>query len=468
VLQGEEEPILFLPSNEEEVHNLIAARNFLGLRRKLRDFQPPDLALLISHVPIEEQVVVFRLLPYQIAADTFEYLEIESQKSLLRAMGQEDVVKILNEMSADDRTAMLEELPSSAVTQLLRLLTPEERKIAQALLNYPENSVGRLMTPDFLLIQDDWTVQQVLDHIRAEGQSCETLNVLYVVDSKRKLIDDVRIREFLLRPLDAKVSDIRDKNFVALHVSDDQEHAVSIFRKYDRNVLPVVDTGGVLVGIVTIDDILDVEEEETTEDIQKLGAVEALDQSYMSIPLLVMTRKRATWLVVLFLGEMLTASAMSFFEDEIAKAVVLALFVPLIISSGGNAGSQATTLMIRALALGEVSISNWWQIMRREIVAGLILGLLLGSIGFLRIVIWSSFTPIYGPHWFLIGVTVGLALVGVVLWGSLAGSMLPLILKRLRLDPATSSAPFVATLVDVTGLVLYFTIALILLKGTLL
>ena len=336
------------------------------------------------------------------------------------------------------------------------------------MLEYAEDTVGRLMTPDYVSVGKDWTVKRVLEHVRTHGKDSETLNVLYVVDGDHKLIDDIRIREFLLAPLHTNVRDIMDSQFVALRATDDKKTAVDVFRKYDRTALPVVDGRGVLVGIVTIDDVLDVAEEEATREIQRFGGLEALDESYTNTPLLAMVRKRATWLVVLFLGEMLTATAMGYFEGEIEKAVVLALFVPLIISSGGNSGSQAATLIIRALALGEVRLRDWWMVMRREILSGLMLGGLLGTIGFLRIAIWSAFSDIYGPHWALIGLTVGLSLVGIVLWGTLAGSMLPFLLKRLGLDPATSSAPFVATLVDVTGLVIYFTVALVVLRGTLL
>ena len=259
-----------------------------------------------------------------------------------------------------------------------------------------------------------------------------------------------------------------DRRFVALKATDDQETAVRVFRAEDRSALPVTDTAGVLIGIVTVDDVLDVAEQEATEDIQRLGGSEALDEPYMEIAFRKMVQKRAGWLTALFLGEMLTATAMGFFEKEIAKAVVLALFVPLIISSGGNSGSQASTLVIRALALGDVALRDWWRVMRREVFSGLGLGLILGSIGFLRITIWSAFSSIYGPHWMLVALTVSLSLVGIVLWGTLAGSMLPFLLRRLGFDPATSSAPFVATLVDVTGLVIYFSVAVVLLRGTLL
>ncbi|MEY2562917.1 MAG: magnesium transporter [Verrucomicrobiota bacterium] len=453
---------------QPEIRSLIDARNFAALRELFSEWPPADIAEVITDFSEDEQVVVFRVLPHNLAADVFEYLEVEAQQKLLRAMAHEQVVGILNEMSPDDRTALLEELPSAAARQLIRLLTPEERNIAQALLGYPEGSVGRLMTPDLIAVDAGWSVQEVLEYVRENGQDSETLNVIYVVDDRGKLLDDIRIREFLLKPLDTKVSDLMDENFVSLTVTDLQEDALNIFRKYDRTALPVVDSGGVLVGLVTIDDMLDVAEEEATEDIQKFGGMEAVDEPYMRIPLLKMVRKRAGWLVVLFLGEMLTASAMSFYEGAIAKAVVLALFLPLIISSGGNSGSQASMLIIRAMALGEVTLRDWFHVMRKEIISGLMLGLILGAIGFLRVAIWSQFSNIYGPQWPLVAMTVGFALVGVVLWGSLSGSMLPFILRRLGADPATSSAPFVATLVDVTGLVIYFSIALLIMRGAML
>jgi magnesium transporter len=453
---------------EPEIRSMIEARDFAALREVFREWPPADLAEVILDLPEDEQVIVFRVLPAALAADVFEYIGIEEQQQLLRAMAHEQVVAILNEMSPDDRTALLEELPSAAARQLIRLLTPEERHVATALLGYPEDSVGRLMTPDFIAAKEDWTVQHVLDYVREYGRDRETLNFVYVVDDRGKLIDDVRMREFLLRPLTTKVSEIRDQTFVALNATDSQQDALNVFRKYDRAALPVVDSNGVLVGIVTSDDMLDVAEEEATEDIQKLGGSEALDAPYLTIRFPHMIRKRAPWLVILFLSEMLTATAMGFFSDEIAKAVVLALFVPLIISSGGNSGSQATTIVIRAMALGEVMLRDWWKVMRREVFSGLTLGVILGTIGFLRIAAWSQLFHLYGPHWPLIGLTIFFSLIGVVMWGTFSGSMLPFALRRVGLDPATASAPFVATLVDVTGLIIYFTVALLILRGTLL
>jgi magnesium transporter len=459
---------------EPEIRSIIEARDFGALREVFREWPPADVAEVILDLPENDQVIIFRVLPHALAADVFEYLDFDAQQQLLRAMAHEQVVAILNEMSPDDRTALLEEMPSAAARQLIRLLTPEERRVATALLGYPENSVGRLMTPDFIAVKEDWTVQQVLDYVREHGQDSETLNVIYVVDDRGKLIDDIRMREFLLKPVTSSVRDLMQKTFVALNVTDSQQDALNVFRKYDRTALPVVDSSDVLVGIITIDDMLDVAEQEATEDIQKFGGMEALEEPYMRIPLWRMVRKRAGWLVILFLGEMLTATAMASYQEELAKALVLALFLPLIVSSGGNSGSQASTLMIRAMALGEVSLRDWWRVMSREVQAGLSLGAILGTIGVLRVSAWAIIgeqyfhRQPYGPHWPLVAFTVGIALVGVVLWGTLSGSMLPFLLRRVGADPATSSAPFVATLVDVTGLIIYFSIALVIMRGVML
>src|SRR4030081_1182365 len=454
---------------QPEIRSLIDGRDFGALREIFREWPPADVAEVILDMPEDEQVIIFRVLPNTLAADVFEYLDVEAQQQLLRAMAHEQVVGILNEMSPDDRTALLEEMPSAAARQLIKLLTPDERRVAQALLGYPEGSVGRLMTPDFIAVHDDWTVKEGLDHVREYGRDSETLNIIYVVDERGKLIDDLRMREFLLRPFEAKVSDFRDRLFVALKVNDSQEEALNAFRKYDRVALPVVDSNGVLVGIVTSDDMLDGAEEEATEDIQKLGGLEALDEPYTTIPFVRMVKKRATWLILLFLGEMLTATAMQGYNSETEKAAILAMFLPLIISSGGNSGSQATTLVIRAMALGELGLRDWFGVVRKELLSGGALGLSLGAIGFLRISAWQELHFFnYGPHHWLIAMTVAVALVGVVLWGTISGAMLPFLLRRCGLDPATSSAPFVATLVDVTGLVIYFNVALFILRGTLL
>ncbi|MGY2134644.1 magnesium transporter [Hymenobacter sp. HD11105] len=453
----------------DQITSLIQEGEFFKLKELLKKFEPAEVVELIEEEEEREQLIIFRLLPLQLATQVFEYLDIDVQRHFLANLSQDKISDILNEMSPDDRTALLEFLPDDFVKELIQTLSEPERKVTLELLGYPEYSVGRLMTPDYIAIRESWTVQQVLDYIRRHGGQSETLSVLYVTDERGVLIDDIRIREFLLADPSKRVSELMDRRFVHLQAMQDQEEAIEVFRKNDRVALPVVNDDGVLFGIVTIDDILDIREEEDTEDIQKLGGSQALDEPYLSIPLIGMVRKRAGWLVILLIGEMFTATAMGFFEEEIAKAVVLALFIPLIISAGGNAGSQATSLIIRAMSLGELSISEWWRVMRRELATGLMLGGILGLVGLLRILLWSRLYPAeYGEYYWQIGFTVGFSLVGIVLWGSLCGSMLPLLLKRLGADPATSSAPFVATLVDVTGLVIYFSFALLFLSGTLL
>lgn len=456
------------PQTLETITTLLQEGEFFKLKQVLRDFQPSELVALIEEEEEREQLIIFRLLPLKRATEVFEYLDLEIQRHFLDNLAQDKMADILNEMSPDDRTALLEFLPANFVAELIQSLSEPERKITLQLLGYPEYSVGRLMTPNYIAIRENWTVQQVLDHVRQHGGQSETLSVLYVTDVHGVLLDDIRIREFLLSAPTARVRDLMDRRYVQLTAHQDQEEAIDIFRRNDRIALPVVSDQGILLGIVTLDDILTIREQEDTEDIQKLGGSEALDEPYLDTPLRHMVQKRAGWLVVLFLGELLTASAMQFFEDELQRAIVLVQFIPLIISSGGNSGSQATSLIIRAMALGEFTLSEWWRVLRREIASGLALGLILGVVGFLRITVWQQFSHVYGEHWLLVALTVGVALVGIVLWGSLAGSMLPLILKRLGMDPATSSAPFVATLVDVTGLLIYFSVALLLLRGTLL
>ncbi|MBS1768734.1 MAG: magnesium transporter [Acidobacteria bacterium] len=455
-------------TTQERSENAIATRNFAELRNSLEHLPAFEIGAIMCEMPAQNRVLAFRVLPRELAADAFEYLPFDIQQELLRSLGQEEVAAILDEMAPDDRTVLLDELPGTVTNQLLNLLNPQERRIAVQLLGYEEDTIGRLMTPDYVRLRSEWTVQRALEHIRRYGHDSETLNLVYVVDDNEKLIDDIRIRKLLLAQPTTMVADLLEDTAISLKATDDQETAVEAMRRSDLTALPVTDSDGVLIGIVTIDDILDVAQAEATEDIQKFGGMEALDEPYLKIAFFRMVRKRAGWLVVLFLGEMLTATAMGFFEKEIEKAVVLALFVPLIISSGGNSGSQAATLVIRAMALTEVTLRDWWRVMRREVFTGLALGSILGSIGFIRIALWSMFSNMYGEHWFLVALTVGISLVGIVLWGTLSGSMLPFVLRRVGLDPATSSAPFVATLVDVTGLIIYFGVALVILEGTLL
>lgn len=402
------------------------------------------------------------------AVKTMKFLDIKLQKKLIHTLPSNNVATLIQNMHFDDRTALLSELTSESVKKLVLFLPHEDRIETLALLGYQEDSVGRLMNPDYIEVKSHYTVQDALNKIRRLGRTIENINFIYIIDENEKLIDDINLKELLITSPDTKISALMDTKYLALHVNDDQETAASVFRKNNRAVLPVTDDNGVLLGIVTIDDILRVESEEATEDIQKIGGTEALDEPYMNTPFFDLIKKRAPWLVILFIGEMLTASAMAFFEDEIAKAIVLVLFIPLIISSGGNSGSQASTLIIRAMALGEITFEDWWRVMRREIMSGIVLGSILGFIGFLRIIIWNAVNPIYGEHYILVGITVGVTLIFIVLWGTLCGAMLPIVIKKLGFDPATSSAPFVATLVDVTGLVIYFIVASLLLSGSLL
>ncbi len=451
-----------------ELAELIRQRNFNQLREILCGFPAPDVAEIFYDLDPGDEAVLLRLLPRELAAEVFDYLPLDNQEKMLHALGSEEVAAILNDLPPDDRTRLLEELPAAATQKLLASLKPEERKIATELLGYPKNSVGRRMTPGYVAIQQNWTVAEVLAHLRTQAHRRDAMNQLYVVDGKGRLVDFVRLRNLVVAPIQMSVLELLENQQIFLRAADDQETAVAAFKKYDVTILPVVDSKDVLVGVVTVDDVLDVAEREATEDIQKLGGMEALDAPYLKIGLFSMIKKRAGWLAVLFVGEMLTATAMGHFEDEIAKAVVLALFVPLIISSGGNAGSQATSLIIRALAVRDISLKDWWHVMRREIFAGFALGCVLACIALARILLWPHKEKVYTEHYALVAATVACSLIGVVLFGSVAGSMLPFILRRLGFDPAAASAPFVATLVDVTGLVIYFTIAYQILHGTLL
>ena len=432
-------------------------------------FNPADIAERLSELHADERLLAFLKVPKEYKAEVFSHLDPSFQEETIRRIGSEEVSEILNAMTPDDRTALFEDFPDELIKYSINHLNHQERRIALKLLGYDVNSIARLMTPYYIQIRKEWSVKRCLEQIKRVGKKVETMNHLYVVDEKNRLIDDLTIGSLLLADEDTLVSELTDNQFVAITTTTSKEDAVTYFEKYDRSALPIVTEAGVLVGIVTIDDILDQIEQQNTEDIQKFGGMEALDVSYTQTSIFEMVKKRGFWLIVLFFSEMLTASAMGHFEDEIAKAVVLALFVPLIISSGGNTGSQAATLIIRAMALQEVGLKDWWYVMKKEIITGTLLGTILGAIGFLRIGIWHSIGLIdYGPHWLFVGFSIGVSLILVVLWGTISGSMVPFILKRMNLDPATSSAPFVATLVDVTGLIIYFSVAGLLLSGKLL
>lgn len=450
---------------------LIDRKSWKIVKQELGDLEPFRIAGMIGELPKQDRTVLFRLLPREAAKEVFKHLTHDEQEEIINGLAAHvgRVTGLLNDLDPDDRTAFFEELPGSVSQRLVQMLSAGEREIATRLLGYPKDSIGRLMTPEYVAVRPCFTVAQALEHIRRFGRDSETLNVIYIVDDDWRLIDDLRIREIILARPAQTIAELSDSRFVALNAYEDQEEAGRVFRDLDRVALPVTDSDGTLLGIVTIDDVMDVVQQENTEDFQKFGGTEGLDLSYTKTPLFGLVKKRAGWLVILFLSEMLTASAMSHFDDEIARAVVLALFVPLIISSGGNSGSQAASLIIRALALGELKLRNWWYVMRKELLSGMLLGVILGAIGFLRILVWQEAGLYdYGEYWAWIGASVSLSLVFIVLWGTLSGSMIPFLLKRIGMDPATASAPFVATLVDVTGLIIYFTIAALLLGGKLL
>jgi magnesium transporter len=448
-----------------EFDELIQARDWNSLREAFTEMDPADVAEVIEDLPAKDSGVLFRLLPRDMAALAFEYLPPHQQSELVSTLGNEELKNLLNEMAPDDRTRLLEELPAEVTRRVLTTLSPAELKVARELLGYPERSAGRYMTPEFLTLPENLTAAEALDYVRGHGQGRETLNVLYITDERRRLLDDVRLAALVLAKPDTRVSDIHDRQLVSIPATADRSEIISLFEKYDRVALPVTDSQGVLLGIITHDDVLDVAEEEATEDIQRLGGMEALEAPYLDISFTQMLLKRVGWLTVLFFGQMFTATAMTHYQDAIAQAVFLASFVPLIISSGGNSGSQATSLIIRALAVRDVSLGDWWRVARRESTSGIVLGMFLGALGAARIILWPGAEALYGPSYVWVGLAVGLSVVGVVTFGTLCGSMLPFMLRRLGLDPAAASAPFVATLVDVTGVIIYFTVASAILTG---
>ena len=437
------------------------------VKQELVNFEPFEIAEIIGTLPKNEQTILFRLLSRKQAKEVFQHLTYEDQEDIIESLAANvsKLSTLLNDLDPDDRTAFFEELPGTMSQRLMQMMSKEEREIAKKLLGYPEDSIGRLMTPEYVAIKPDNTVQEALDHIRKFGHNSETLNVIYIVDKDWKLIDDIKIREILLASPDKLISEISDNKFVSLDANDDQEVAVKVFTDHDRVALPVTATDGTLLGIVTFDDVMDVQEKESTEDFQKFGGTEGLDLSYTKTSVMGMLKKRSGWLTILFFGQALTVTALAFYEERLAEVLVLALFIPLIISSGGNSGSQAASIIIRSLALGELQLKNWWYVLRKELLTGLFLGVILGSVGFLGVMLGQPGDTDYGADWLWIGITVAFSLIFVVLWGVVSGSMIPFILKRLRLDPAAASAPFVATLVDVTGLIIYFSVALMFLTG---
>ena len=450
------------------IASLIARRDWHALRREIADLHSADIAEMLSQFEGDEFNILFRLVGKR-KADVFSYFEVLRQRELIRETEPRQLSLLVSQMQPDDRARLISELPRETSNIILARLLPSEIKQSLVSLSYPEGTAGRYMTPDFVALDPEMTAAEALAHIRQHGRKKETLNVVYLVDKDGRLVEDVTLGNLVLADPEAKVLDIVEPGFVDLRDTTPQGKVLEAFRKYDRVALPVTDVSGHMLGIITVDDVMDVAEDEATEDMQKIGGMDALDEAYSQTGLFQMVRKRGVWLAVLFIGELFTASAMAHYEHELARALVLTLFIPLIISSGGNSGSQAASLLIRALALKDVNLTDWWRVLKRELASGLALGTVLGALGFVRVMLWQWAGVVnYGEHAWLIAIAIGLSLVGVVTFGTLVGALLPFILQRLGLDPATSSAPFVATLVDVTGLVIYFQVAALVLRGTLL
>jgi magnesium transporter len=451
--------LLYLLSGDEE--------DFL---EACADLRPADIVEALNQLPEEAAARIVAALPFHRAVEVFDEPELERRGDIIAKLEQEKAASLLDAMSADQQVEIFRVLAPEARARLEYVLAAPTRDTLRLLLRYPETTAGGTMTTEFVSVPSGWTVRRVLEHIHAVGEAKETVYAIYIVDDRQRLVHVVSLRQLMTADPDLPVLSVGERRKpVTSGPYTDREDVARLISKYNLLAIPVVDDAHRVLGIVTVDDIIDALVSEQTEDVQKFGGMEALDEPYMQIGLGSMIRKRAGWLCALFLGEMLTATAMGHFEDEINRAVVLALFVPLIISSGGNSGSQATSLIIRALALREVAVRDWWRVAVRELPAGLALGTILGLIGLVRILVWQYFGLYdYGPHYMLVGLTVAVALLGVVLFGSLVGSMLPFALRRIGFDPASASAPFVATLVDVTGLVIYFTVASLLLSGTLL
>lgn len=451
---------------ETTFEKLVNEKNWRELKRFLNAIQPVDVAELLESIDIEVAVVIFRLMIKSKAADTFAYLSPKKSQEFLEIFSRQQLSDVMDNLEPDERVNIIEELPGRLTRKVLWSMKPEDQEQVIQLLGYPDESVGRLMNTRLVRLKSHWTVEKGLEHIRKFGKNAETLNVIYVVDEDGKLIDDLRLNQIVMADPSLEISDIMDRTFQALMVTDDQEEAVKMLSKYDRVALPVVDTDGVLVGLVTADDVFDIAEEEVNEDMQLMAGMNALNKYYSESGIFEMVQKRIGWLLVLFLGQMLTVTALASFEDTLAAAAILAFFIPMIISSGGNSGSQAATLIIRALSTGDVDRNEWRRILGRELISGLMLGLIVGLLGSMVIALWmvlrgEELTPIVLYQI----LTIGMSLTSVVIFGNMTGSMLPFILSRLGLDPAVSSAPFVATLVDVTGIVIYFSIATLLLRG---
>ncbi|MCM8764282.1 MAG: magnesium transporter [Candidatus Omnitrophica bacterium] len=438
-----------------EIRELIETKNWRTLKEILSEWAPQDIVDLIHNVGENEGDIIFRILPRDLAAEVFSELDKNEQKKLLKQISSEHIKEIFLELTPDDRTDFFEELPAEITKKILNLLPPEERKETMMLLGYPEKSVGRLMTPRFVAIRSGWTVAQSIEHIRKFASRAETIDVVYVVDENWHLLDEISLKELILAPPDEKIENLMDREYHSVTANADQEIAVDIMKKYNINVLPVVDTRNVLLGVVTVDDVLDVYEDEVTEDIQKSASVFPFEVSYNTTTVFMMFKKRIIWLLMLAIGGTLTGSVISSFETILGRVIVLAAFIPVLIGTGGNIGTQSATLIIRALVTGDITPKKWFYVVKKEVFVGLMIGISLGCV----LAVWSYFMKTS----LTISLIVGLSVIFISLWANIVGSLLPIILRKLHLDPAVVSSPFISTILDVSGLLIYFSVAVSLL-----
>lgn len=434
-----------------EIQDLIKKKDWYQLKEILPLWPEVDVAELLLALSEEDRVILFRLLQKEQAALVFSYFDTTAQMSLLRHLTDEQIRSIILELDPDDRTQLFGELPGQLTQRLINMLPASERREALKLIGYPEKSIGRLMTPDYVAIKPNWTIEKALEHIRKWGQDAETIQMIYVVDENWHLIDDISLRTVILASPQQKVEEIMDKRFISLSPWQPQEEAVQMMRKYDRVALPVVDSSGVLLGIVTVDDIMDVFEEETTEDIHKGAAIAPLEEKYVATSIKTLYKKRVWWLLLLLIGNFFSSHVIAAFEDAIKAVIALAFFIPVLIDSGGNTGSQSATLIIRAMATGELELKKWFSVLKKELIVGILLGITLGGALFLRSYFWKG--------GFDVGLVLALSIIVIVVWANLIGGLLPFLLKKIHLDPAVISSPLITTIIDATGLLIYFFIA---------
>ncbi len=432
-----------------EILNLIEHGQWDVLRDAVSDWPPPEVADLLLHMDKPDRVLFFRSLPRRLAAGAFSHMSVEQQDSLLRDLTDEETRHVLENLPPDDRTHLLEELPGKATQRLLNLLGTEDLKETRWLLGYPEDSVGRLMTPDYVAIHPGWTIADALQHVRMHGKDSETVNRIYVIDDDWHLLDDIELRRIILAPPNATVGDVMDHTFASVHAAADREEAVRIIRKYDQTALPAIDSDGVLVGIVTVDDLLDVAEAEATEDFHKVASVGPIRISIRDASIRFLYQRRVGWLMVLVFINIFSGEAIAAFEDTIEAVVALVFFLPLLIDSGGNAGSQSATLMVRALATGDVRSKDWFRLLGKELGVALLLGATM-AVGVSAIALYRA------PE---VLVVVAATMTIIVLWGSIVGMSLPFILTRVGRDPAAASAPLITSIADISGVLVYFSIA---------